>query len=116
MIATGEDADEDGGENEHDKVDDVEVFGGDGAGDGDRKSKNDTDVEDVATDDVANEEVGFFFAGSSDSGDEFWKRSAEGDNGERDNAFGDTNGFSDGTGRVDDELATADDANESEDD
>ena len=75
MIAAGENTDENGGENQHDEVYNVEVFGGDGAGNSNRKGEDDADVEDVAANDVADKEVGFFLAGSSDGGDEFWKRS-----------------------------------------
>ena len=112
MVATGEETNEDSGEYEHDEVDDLKAVWSDATSDGDWKSENDANIEDVATDDIADEEIGFAFSRGGDGGDELGKRSAEGDDGEGNDAFGDTNSGSDGASGIYDELATADDTGE----
>ena len=70
VVAAGEETDENGRENEHDEVDRLEIIRGDTAGDGDGKGENDTNIENIAADNVADEEVGFTFFRGGNGGDE----------------------------------------------
>ena len=86
MVAPGEKKEEDGGKNEHKEVYHLETFWGDGTENGDRQAHYNADVKNVATDDIAYDEVGFFVFGGDDGGDELWEGSAEGDDSEGDDA------------------------------
>ena len=116
MIASGEDTNEQSGANEHNQIQRLKVLRGDGPREGYWQGENDTDVKDVAADDVADEQITLAFFGGSDGSDELWQRSAKRNNGERDDAFGNTDNGGDGRGRVDDKLATRYYADQSKDD
>ena len=88
MTASGDEEEDDGGANEHDEVDDFKAVWCDGAEKCNWKTEDDADIEDVATDNVADEEFVFATFRGFNGGDEFWEGSTEGDDGEGDDAVG----------------------------
>ena len=76
----------------------MEVVGCDGAGEGDWEGEYDANVENIATDNIANEEVGFALSCGGDGSDKFGQGSTKCDDGERDDAFGNTDAAGDEAG------------------
>jgi len=110
----GEDKEESGGKNEHEEINGGEAGGRDGAKESDRKTEHDADVEDVAAENVADGKLGFALFGGSDGSDELGEGGAESDDGESDDALRDAKSGGEGDGGVNYEVATKDDAGETQ--
>ena len=68
----------------------MEVVGRDGAGEGDWEGEYDANVENIATDNIANEEVRFAFFGGGDGSDKFRKGRTKGNYSESNDTVGNT--------------------------
>jgi len=73
MTGLGDEEKDYGGADKHDDIHELEAFWCDGTKESDWETENDTNIEDVATNNVADEELGFALPGGLDSSDEFWK-------------------------------------------
>ena len=79
MISDGKDKEKSGGADEGDKVEGGESARSDGTENCNGNSEDDADVEDVASENVAKDKLGFALFCGDDCSDEFGKGSSEGD-------------------------------------
>ena len=100
MPGAGDEPENKSGADQHDDVENFETFRSDGTEKCNRKPKNDTDIKNVAADDVADEKLSFTTFSGFDGGNKFRKRSTEGNDGECDDAIGDADGASDSRGGI----------------
>ena len=67
-------------------------------------AENKHNIEYIGTDDISEGQTTFTFSGSGDRSDQFWKRSADGNNGQTDKGFTEPKGGGNPTGVIYDQI------------